>query len=962
MDFCVIIFLISTIGITSNQVAAKSEDLSNTRNETTDLKWTASPARNGWEELSGLDENLRPIRFYQVCNRNDPDVDNWVRTRFIPSQGAKRAYIDVEFSMMKCDSAKTKNCRETFNLYYYENDKDVASSTFPPWRERPYIKIDTIAAGKRFINGDSNEKGINRKTWTLGPLKKKGFYIAAHDKGACMSLLSLRVYYYYCPETTISLATFPKTVAGKNVASLVTIQGECVNNSKRASAEGPRYHCNSNGEWRVRTGTCQCLPGFQASENMKTCQPCSDGKYKIGHGNHACSTCPRNSISSNTESASLRSVSSTIDRIETPTYAPDFCKCLPGYFRTESEDVRQPCTMPPSPPTNVKYIVNETSASIKWDEPSELGDRVDVYYNISCEKCSTDSYTKCTECGSRVIFEPGNRRHITTNHIRVHNLEAYTHYQFKISSINGVTAASHAPARYALIQVMTNQAAPSEVLNVRTVETSSSGFTVAWSLPKHPNGKVLGYEILIREKNSDDEDKGDLSAFLLEPNNPVLYETQNRSIAISDLKPGKNYEVQVRAETAAGFGGYSHMMITQTNEDTGPVTSNSPNSSRLAVLIGIGASAGLLLAVIITVYLLYNRRRKAHASERFEDGSSENKEDSFEDARHLIVQLPSYSSTQRLYVDYPDPQKGVREYACEIDQAFVEIEDTIGQGEFGEVYRGKLGSPSSGNTEQVAIKRLKQGASVKDQLNFLREACTMAQFDHPNVLVLKGVVTKTRPLMILSEYMENGALNNFLKRHQGELSILQLTNIMHGIAHGMKYLSQMQYVHRDLAARNILVNSDLICKVSDFGLSRTLENDPHATYTTQGGKIALRWTAPECIRFREFTSSSDVWSYGIVMWEVMSYGEKPYWNMPNPDVLNSIDEGYRLPAPYECPSVLHKIMIECWAMEPKQRPTFEQLVQRLDEIMSSPQLFKDDSPTSESVDASSNQSNKSVED
>lgn len=150
-----------------------------------------------------------------------------------------------------------------------------------------------------------------------------------------------------------------------------------------------------------------------------------------------------------------------------------------------------------------------------------------------------------------------------------------------------------------------------------------------------------------------------------------------------------------------------------------------------------------------------------------------------------------------------------------------------------------------------------------------------------------------------------------LQKNDGRFTVIQLVGILRGIASGMKYLSDMSYVHRDVAARNILVNSNLVCKVSDFGMSRVLEDDPEAAYTTrvsvparhcpvpylsafinasishvQGGKIPIRWTAPEAIAYRKFTSASDVWSYGIVMWEVMSYGERPYWDMSNQDVSN----------------------------------------------------------------------------
>lgn len=166
--------------------------------------------------------------------------------------------------------------------------------------------------------------------------------------------------------------------------------------------------------------------------------------------------------------------------------------------------------------------------------------------------------------------------------------------------------------------------------------------------------------------------------------------------------------------------------------------------------------------------------------------------------------------------------------------------------------------------------------------------------------------------------------------NDGQFTVIQLVGMLRGIAAGMKYLSEMNYVHRDLAARNILVNSNLVCKVSDFGLSRFLEDDPSdPTYTSslvqeaagretgggadqagvwgwgaapshrvkgvcpphQGGKIPIRWTAPEAIAYRKFTSASDVWSYGIVMWEVMSYGERPYWDMSNQDVSGVSQSG-----------------------------------------------------------------------
>ncbi|KAF5921889.1 hypothetical protein HPG69_013063, partial [Diceros bicornis minor] len=182
-------------------------------------------------------------------------------------------------------------------------------------------------------------------------------------------------------------------------------------------------------------------------------------------------------------------------------------------------------------------------------------------------------------------------------------------------------------------------------------------------------------------------------------------------------------------------------------------------------------------------------------------------------------------------------------------------------GEFGEVYKGRLKLPGKREI-YVAIKTLKAGYSEKQRRDFLSEASIMGQFDHPNIIRLEGVVTKSRPVMIITEFMENGALDSFLRRpssgpwhlvfyltteahldldalcvlpqqNDGQFTVIQLVGMLRGIAAGMKYLAEMNYVHRDLAARNILVNSNLVCKVSDFGLSRYLQDDTSdPTYTS----------------------------------------------------------------------------------------------------------------------------------
>ena len=320
----------------------------------------------------------------------------------------------------------------------------------------------------------------------------------------------------------------------------------------------------------------------------------------------------------------------------------------------------------------------------------------------------------------------------------------------------------------------------------------------------------------------------------------------------------------------------------------------------------------------------------------------------------------------KTYIDphtYEDPTKVISHFAKELSPTNIIIEQVIGGGEFGDVCKGILKinpndqdefnfNNNNNNNKQkqtiqtrtVAIKTLKGAATEQNRCDFLTEASIMAQFHDENVIKLEGVVTQSNPLMIVTEYMENGSLDQFLRLNESKgLKLTQMIKILKDVASGMKYLSDMNYIHRDLAARNILINKDLVCKVADFGLSREIIDHDSFEYTTRGGKIPIRWTAPEACNFRKYSCASDVWSFGVLAWEVLNFGERPYWNWENKDVVRCIQEFYRLPQPpqnYPCPDCLYKLMLRCWQTDRLQRPKFNEICLLLDEMLHYPQELR----------------------
>uniref|UniRef100_A0A3Q2XKT4 receptor protein-tyrosine kinase n=1 Tax=Hippocampus comes TaxID=109280 RepID=A0A3Q2XKT4_HIPCM len=829
-----------------------------------DLGWVSYP-KNGWEEIGEVDEDYAPIHTYQVCRVMEQNQNNWLHTNWILTEGAQRVYIELKFTLRDCNSLPggVGTCKETFNMYYYETDGDRAL------KESQYIKIDTIAADESFTELDLGDRvmKLNTEVRDLGPLTRKGFYLAFQDLGACIALVSVRVFYKRCPLLVKSLAEFADTIPGSEASQLVEVVGRCVNNSLPLY-EPPRMHCSSEGEWLVPIGKCVCKPGFE--EILGSCQGCKVGFYRSLLDSLLCSKCPPHSVARHTGAT--------------------LCSCEEGYYKIDSDPPNMACTRPPSAPRNAISNVNETSVFLEWSVPMESGGRKDIRYNVLCQQVLPGG-RGLEECGPNVRFLP-RQAGLSNTSVMVADLQSHTNYSFLLEAVNGVSEfAKDRTKQYVSLNVTTNQAAPSPVSVVRKGHAGKSSITLSWAEPDRPNGIILEYEIKYFEKEQD-------SSY-------TIIKSRETEMAVESLKPSSVYIFQVRARTSAGYGAFSRRFEFQT----------SPYCDRVRQL----------------QCLFFPRRC----------GYSKAKQDPDEEKMHFHnghIKFPGV----RTYIDpltYEDPNQAVHEFAQEIDVSFISIERIIGAGEFGEVCSGPLRLPGK-REMQVAIKTLKAGYTEHQRRDFLWEASIMGQFNHPNIIHLEGVVTKSKPVMIITEYMENGSLDTFLKKNDGQFTVIQLVGMLRGIASGMRYLADMGYVHRDLAARNILVNSNLVCKVSDFGLSRVLEDDPEAAYTTRGGKIPIRWTAPEAIAYRKFTSASDVWSYGIVMWEVMSYGERPYWEMSNQDVIKAVEESYRLPGPMDCPEALYHLMMDCWQRERSNRPKFDEIVCLLDKLIRNPCSLK----------------------
>ncbi|XP_036201808.1 tyrosine-protein kinase receptor UFO isoform X3 [Myotis myotis] len=417
-------------------------------------------------------------------------------------------------------------------------------------------------------------------------------------------------------------------------------------------------------------------------------------------------------------------------------------------------------------------------------------------------------------------------------------------------------------------------------------------------------------------------------------------------LQLDSLRPHSPYHIRVACASSQGPSPWTHWLPVETPEggQRQPVHQlvsepPAPSFSWPWWYVLLGAVVAAACVFILALFLIHRRKKETRYGEVFEPTVERGE---------LVVRYRVRKSYSRRTTEATLNSLGISEELKEklrdvmVDRHKVALGKTLGEGEFGAVMEGQLNQDDS--ILKVAVKTMKIAICTRSELeDFLSEAVCMKEFDHPNVMRLIGVCFQGSELdgfpapVVILPFMKHGDLHSFLLYSRlGDQPVFlptqMLVKFMADIASGMEYLSTKRFIHRDLAARNCMLNENMSVCVADFGLSKKIYN---GDYYRQGriAKMPVKWIAIESLADRVYTSKSDVWSFGVTMWEIATRGQTPYPGVENSEIYDYLRQGNRLKQPVDCLDGLYALMSQCWELNPQDRPSFSQLREDLENTL-----------------------------
>uniref|UniRef100_A0A8D0PXK0 receptor protein-tyrosine kinase n=1 Tax=Sus scrofa TaxID=9823 RepID=A0A8D0PXK0_PIG len=398
---------------------------------------------------------------------------------------------------------------------------------------------------------------------------------------------------------------------------------------------------------------------------------------------------------------------------------------------------------------------------------------------------------------------------------------------------------------------------------------------------------------------------------------------------LKGLEPETAYQVDIFAENNIGSSNpTSSLELMTLSESQAPADLGGGKMLLIAIL----GSAGMTCLTVLLAFLIMLQLKRANVQRRMAQAFQNVREEP-------AVQFNSGTlALNRKAKNNPDPTI----YPV-LDWNDIKFQDVIGEGNFGQVLKARI--KKDGLRMDAAIKRMKEYASKDDHRDFAGELEVLCKLGHhPNIINLLGACEHRGYLYLAIEYAPHGNLLDFLRKSRvletdpafaianstaSTLSSQQLLHFAADVARGMDYLSQKQFIHRDLAARNILVGENYVAKIADFGLSRGQEVYVKKTM----GRLPVRWMAIESLNYSVYTTNSDVWSYGVLLWEIVSLGGTPYCGMTCAELYEKLPQGYRLEKPLNCDDEVYDLMRQCWREKPYERPSFAQILVSLNRML-----------------------------